>query len=141
MVAHGAKALTPDEVKVTLVDDPGRGWVMDDGGHSIQIMLELPPFHACSVRRWITELPDAMPAYRAVADRFEADHRGFSRMAPFEREADALHIHAVGEQRGLPGGGAESLFVFDQHVTDPARRAKGETTVNLRFVHQLHTAP
>ena len=50
MARKGATPLTPDEVKVTLRDDPGRGWRLKDGERNVLIFLETPPFHACSVR-------------------------------------------------------------------------------------------
>ena len=139
MAAKGATALTPEQVKVTLVDDPGRGWKLEDGDRTLYVVLELPPFHACSVRRFF---PDAIPdldAYRVVADRFEADHPSFSPITPYNADRGDLHVHAVGEQRRLAGGSEDSLFVFDQHVIDPAKRAAGQTAINLRFVHQIHT--
>lgn len=141
MAARGATALTPAEVKVTLVNDPGRGWQVKDGDRDVYVFLELPPFHACSVRRFFTGGMPALAAYRTVADRFEADHPGFAPVSPYDADRGDLHVHAIGEQRLLPGGSQESLFVFDQHVIDPAKRAAGQTAINLRFVHQLHTGP
>ena len=43
--------------------------------------------------------------------------------------------------RTFPDDTSESLFFFDQHITDPKRRAAGETGVVLRFVHQFAPAP
>lgn len=136
MTAKGATPLTADQVKVTLVNDPGRGWSIKDGGRDILVFLELPPFHACTVRRFTEAVPE-LRTYRAAADAFERVHPGFTPMKLYDADKGGVHIHAVGEQRELPGGGGESLFVFDQHVIDPARRAKGETAVNIRFVHQI----
>ena len=140
MAARGATPLTPDQVRVTLVDDPGRGWVVKDGDREMLVFLELPPFHACSVRQFTTAGFADLTAYRAVADPFEQAHPGFVGLgAPYDVDKGDLHIHAIGEQRTLPGGGQESLFVFDQHVIDPAKRAAGSTRVNVRFVHQIRT--
>jgi hypothetical protein len=53
MAEKGAAPLTPEQAQITLRGDPGRGWLLKDGERNIQIMLELPPFHACSVPgRW-----------------------------------------------------------------------------------------
>ncbi|WP_375396002.1 hypothetical protein [uncultured Sphingomonas sp.] len=139
MAAKGATPLTPEQVKVTLVDDPGRGWSIKDGEREILVFLELPPFHACSVRRFTEVVDPALSQYRPVTDAFEKGHPGFTPMKPYDADRSDIHVHAVGEQRMLPGGGAESLFVFDQHVIDPERRAKGDTAINLRFVHQIKT--
>ena len=139
MAKKRARPLTAEEVKVTLVDDPGRGWAIEDGARTITVFLELPPYHACSVRRGTDAGFTDFGAYRAIADSFEASHRGFAAMKPMEGDVGDIHVHAIGEQRVLPGGGAESLFVFDQHLTDPAKRAAGQTGVEVRFVHQLKT--
>ena len=37
----------------------------------------------------------------------------------------------------MADGRRESLMVIDQHITDPARRAAGETGTEVRFVHQI----
>ena len=139
MAKKDARPLTADEVKVTLRDDPGRGWAIKDGERTITVFIELPPYHACSVRRGTDAGFADLGAYRTVADPFEAAHRGFAPMAPMEGDLGDIHVHAIGEQRTLPGGGAESLFVFDQHITDPAKRNAGQTGVEVRFVHQIKT--
>lgn len=138
MTARGATPMTPERVKITLKDDPGRGWSIEDGARRISLFVEDPPYHACSVRRTVEAAGD-LAGYRTLAARFEADHPGFAPIAPYDRDQGDVHIHGTGESRSLAGGSSESLFVFDQHVTDPARRAKGETAVDLRFVHQIHT--
>lgn len=137
MAAKGATALTPEQVRVTLKDDPGRGWLLKDGNRTIQVMLELPPYHACSVRRTTPQGFGDLTAYRAVTDAFKQTRPGFAPAGPVDQDMGAIHIHALGEARTMPGGKTETLYLFDQHVTDPARRARGETAVNIRFVHQI----
>ncbi len=134
MVAQGARELTPDEVRVTMRDDPARGWDLKDGGGSIWI--EFPPFHACSVR-WNSPQIGDLGGYRAVAKSYENAAGGFRPIAPFETDQGDIHIHAEGEERTLPDKTTESLFIFEQHITDPQRRRAGETGVSLRFVHQF----
>ena len=137
MTARGATALTPAEVKVTLVDDPGRGWRIEDDGRQVLVFLELPPFHACSVR-W--PAPAGTPdwsAYRNVADAYTEARGDWQTMSPMTMDRGDIRIMATGRQRMLPNGGAESLLVIDQTITDPARRAAGETGVERRLVHQL----
>ena len=134
MDARGARKLPQDEVKVTFGDDPGRAWEIKDG--SATVWLELPPYHACSVRWNSPDIPD-FGAYRAIADRYEAQLGGYSAVGPWDSDVGDIHIHAVGEQRKRPDGGYESLFIFEQHITDPKRRAAGETGHSLRFVHQF----
>jgi len=135
VLAKGARELTRDEVKVTLNEDPGRGWELTDGKISALIVLEHPPFHACSVRWPMPEYTD-IREYRAIADRYETSKGGFTPMEPYNADINDIHVHAVGEQRILPDG-SESLFIFDQHLTDDKRRAAGETGIMFRFVHQF----
>ena len=139
MERKGATALTPEQVKVTLRDDPGRGWTLKDGNQEALIFLELPPYHACSVRFSIGTAPIDVSAYRVAADRFEVAHAEFTSGLPLDRDLQDLHVHATVEQRKLPTG-LETLMVVDQHIIDPARRAKGETGTMLRFVHQIKTS-
>lgn len=134
MAARHARELTPEEVKITMGDDPARGWDLNDGGATLWI--EFPPFHACSVR-WNTPEIGDLSAYRAFADKYEKDVGGFEPIESFEGDQGDIHIRAVGEQRMLPDRSAESLFIFDQHISDPKRREAGETGVVLRFVHQF----
>jgi hypothetical protein len=134
MAAKGAQPLKPEVVKVTLRDDPGRAWELPD--KSATVWLELPPYHACSVR-WSSPQFGDLSQYRAVADRYEQALQGFSAIDPFETDAGPIHIHAVGEQRPLKDGGTESLFIFDQQISDQKRRLAGETGYVLRFVHQF----
>lgn len=133
MVARGARELSQSDVKVTMRDDPARAWDLNDGGATLWI--EYPPFHACSVRWNAPEIGD-MAAYRAIADTYESAIGGFRPITPFEDDQGDIHVHAAGETRILPDKTSESLFIFDQKITDPKRRAVGETGFSLRFVHQ-----
>jgi hypothetical protein len=139
MAGKGATPLTSDQVRVTLRDDPGRGWYVTQGGRTYTVFLELPPFHACSVRANVGSTPYDLGRYRVVADAFASAHPGFKAQPPMDGDQGAIQMHGETEYRDLPGGGSESLMVIDQHITDPARRAKGETGVVLRFVHQIMT--
>lgn len=135
--AEGAKPMSAADVKVTLRDDPGRAWTIDRDGISFAIFLELPPYHACSVRFRMPDAQYTLDRYEAVAARYRDSIPGFTKMKEFDADQAEFHIHAVGDQRTLADGGGESLFVIDQHITDVARRSAGETGVMLRFVHQI----
>jgi len=138
MKTQDARELSPAEVKVTMNADPARGWELVDG--KATVWLELPPFHACSVR-WNTQSIDDLGIYRTVADAYESAKGGFKPMKTFDSDHGDIHVHAVGEQRTLPSQAVESLFVIDQHITDARRRDAGETGVVLRFVHQITQPP
>ena len=134
MKAQNARELSVEEVKVTMVDDPARAWELPD--QSATIWLELPPYHACSVRWNAPQLGD-LTTYRAIADRYEATLGGFQPIKPFDADYGDIHVHAIGEKRKRTDVPAESLFIFDQKITDAKRRQAGETGLSLRFVHQL----
>jgi hypothetical protein len=136
MRAQGAHPLTTEEVKVTLRDDPGRAWETKD--RDATIWIEFPPYHACSVR-WSAPQIGLLHEYRSIADNFERSKGGFSVMDPYDTDFGDIHVHAIGEQRTMNDGTAESLFVFDQHITDPKKRAAGETGYSVRFVHQIRS--
>jgi hypothetical protein len=136
--AKAAREYSPDEVRVTMRDDPARGWLMADGNTTI--WLEFPPYHACSVR-WSMAVPGAPAPYRAVIEPYMKAKGGFRPLPPQQADQGPIRIQAVGESRPLPDGGAESLYIFLQHIADPQRRAAGETGVSMRFVHQFAPPP
>ena len=140
MAKRKAIALTPMQVKVTLHDDPGRGWVVKGKGQPVMVMLELPPFHACSVRALAGEGPHDLSALRTVTDAYKQSHPGFAAEPVFEGERGGIRIRAENEVRRLPDGTADSLMVIDQRVTDPAQLGPGQTAAPLRFVHQIKRA-
>jgi hypothetical protein len=133
-VTYKAREYSSDEVKVTMVDDPARGWQLENEGASVWI--EFPPYHACSVRWNAPEIGSLQP-YRDLANRYEHSRTGFQPVNPYEVDKGGIHIHAVGEQRTMPDRRTEALFFFDRHITDPTRRAAGATGFVLRFVHQI----
>jgi len=137
MKAKGATPMTPEEVKVTLNEDPGRGWFLPDGDRNIQVTVEMPPYHACVVRRMTPSGFSDLSPYQAVVEPFRKSNPGFGPAGDFDRDIGDIHIHATGEIRPLPDGRSETLYIFDQHMTDAARRAEGETGVQVRFVHQI----
>lgn len=134
MRAQNARELTEAEVRVTMRNDPARGWQLAD--RSATVWIEFPPYHACSVR-WSSPTIGNLAPYRAIADRYERSKGGFAPIRPMDGDQGDIHIHAVGERRVLPDKSTESLYIFDQHITNPARRAAGETGVSMRFVHQF----
>ena len=137
MKAKGAMPMTPEEVKVTLRDDPGRGWFVPDGDRNIQVTIEMPPYDACVVRRTTPAGFSDLAAYQAVVAPFRKSHPGFAPAGNFDQDMGDIHIHATGEIRPLPDGRSETLYIFDQRITDAGRRANGETGVQVRFVHQI----
>jgi hypothetical protein len=139
MKRKAAAPLSPAEVKATLRNDPGRGWRLPGpDGRSIAILIELPPYHACSVRAGIGTAPPDLAAYRRAIDAFKESRPGFVVQKPADMTVEKIRIRAIQEVRPLPGG-HESLLVITQQLTDPDRIAKGEGGTELRFVHQIVT--
>ncbi|WP_150125035.1 NMCC_0638 family (lipo)protein [Tsuneonella mangrovi] len=129
-----AQELTPEQVKITMRDDPARGWKLQDG--TTTVWLEFPPYHACSVRWNAPQIGD-LSSYRTIASNYEDALGGFYPTDPLDADQGDIHIHAVGEQRTLADKGSESLLFFAQSIHNEKRRAAGETGFSLRFVHQF----
>jgi hypothetical protein len=134
MEERKAHELTAEQVKVTMGKDPARGWELTE--ENATVWLEFPPFHACSIR-WMAPQLGSFESYKVIISKYKKTHSGFRPTAAFDEDLGDIHVHSIGEDRTLPDGSAESLFIFDQHINNPARRAAGETRVSLRFVHQL----
>lgn len=137
MVAAKAIRLTDAQAQVTLRDDPGRGWVVKGGGAAVLVMLELPPYHACSVRGLVGDGLHDLAAFTRATDAYKSAHPGFAAEPPFDGERGGIRIHTTNEVRALPGGGTESLMVIAQTVIDAKQLGAGETASPLRFVHQI----
>ena len=134
MRGRHAVELTPEQLKVTFRDDPGRAWELKD--KSASVWLEFPPYHACSVRWNAAEIGD-LGLYSLVASLYEAERGGFAPMEETDQDYGDIHLHATGEQKRSPNGSWESLYVIDQQIIDPAA---GETGFVVRLVHQFKPA-
>jgi hypothetical protein len=141
MARKGATPLAADELRISLGADPGRGWTVSDGDQTFTVLLELPPYHACSVRasRPNSGKLDLAP-YDAVVETFVASHRGFVSQPAKDADRGGIHMHAQVQHRPLPAGGGELLMAIDQQVTDVDKLAAGTTATPLRFVHQITTS-
>ena len=134
MAARGAKELSAEEVRVTMVDDPARAWRLAESDTTV--WLEFPPYHACSVR-WHAPQIGELSAYETIAAKYKSANAGFTRLPPMAADRGDIHIHAVAEQRPLAGKGFESLMVIDQTISNEERRDAGDTGYVIRFVHQF----
>ncbi len=137
MRKRGAVPLTQDDVRITLGDDPGRGWRLGGEDDYALVFVEMPPYHACSVRWPMPDMPASLDAYRAAVTAYKATRLGFAANPPYDNDMGDIHVHIESEQRQMRDGGFDTLMVADQHITDPKRRAAGETGIMLRFVHQF----
>ncbi|MCJ2184020.1 hypothetical protein MTR62_15145 [Novosphingobium sp. 1949] len=147
----GWRPLSPDAVKVTMGDDPARGWQSPTSATSV--WLEFPPYHACSVRWNAPQRPDPAP-YEAAKQRYVAAYRArqpqpSAQDGHWERDLTDANMHvdvryttlqARPEARDPADLKIENLMFVAQSLNDPERRAAGETGYVLRFVHQLPPA-
>jgi hypothetical protein len=66
--AENAMALSADQLRRFLHDDPGHGWSLRRGDIVLALTIELPPFHSCTVRTALPNEPDvvarAMPTVK-----------------------------------------------------------------------------
>ena len=137
MEQKGAEPLTPEQVSVTFNDDPGRGWLVPDDDRRIQVMLELPPFHACSVRRRTESGLGDPAAYNSLIEPFIAARPGFERADPYSAELNGMSITATVLRRETAEGIAENLLVVEQRGLTEEGSSQDSPLVDLRFVHQL----
>lgn len=137
---RSARAMTPDEVRLLLHDDPGAGWVLTGRTAVFKVTVEGPPFHACTVRTMTAAgYPDLQP-YAHLRDRFEKGG-AFSPTAQLDGTRQGVQTHLEAEHQLLPGGVTESLMMATVQVADPKSRAAGESNVDVRFVHQIVSPP
>lgn len=139
MAQERAAPLSEADVRVSLRDDPGRGWLANVDGSEMIVLLELPPYHACSVRA-LTGGPGAdtdLGPYRAAVAAYKATHKGFSTQPAMDMTQGGIRIHGEVEAREQPHGGGELLMLIDQQVVDRSQLTPGTTGTPLRFVHQI----
>ena len=135
LAARGGAAMSAEQVRRLLHDDPGRGWTLTGRTARFEITIEAPPYHACGVRTMTAAAFPDMAPYRAVANRFEAGG-GYQRFGPMSREVGDLSVSGGGERR--EGGTLESLMVVLTTPNDKTRDA-AHSAVEVRFVHQIYT--
>jgi hypothetical protein len=93
-------------------------------------MIEMPPYHACSVRWWTDDGFGDLSGYKVIVDTYKASGPAFERPQKQEMDVGEFHVSGALEARGLPSGQTEALLLIEQ-------RAAGDTRVNVRFVHQI----
>jgi hypothetical protein len=69
----------PDEmVRQLLGADPGQGWVQDTARGRYLLTIEMPPFHACAIRRTDSATPDFLASLMQVLDAWAGTQPGTS---------------------------------------------------------------
>jgi hypothetical protein len=142
LAAGGGVAMTPQQVKAILHDDPGHGWIVIQDGHAYSITIEAPPFHACAVR---VNTPAGVAA-TGLADMLgklvaaKGQQAGRPQTLPVPPNP-LMQIRAVlvPLSPAPAGADAEAFMAFVTTYRDRATNAV--LTVENRFVHQIHAAP
>jgi hypothetical protein len=137
LAGRGASALSPAQTRIYLHDDPGRGWRLEGRTARFDVTIEAPPFHACSVRTMTAAAFPNLQPYQDLATRFEAG-RGFRSRSPMDMVRDNVRTVLGGDQLDFPDGRSEALMIA---IATPVEkyRSRGETAVEVRFVHQFAT--
>lgn len=135
--ARGAKRMSAEEVRVYLHDDPGTGWLLAGKTGAVQITMEAPPYHACTIRMMTPAGFGGLDIYRAVSQPYEATHGPFLALQPYVADMGEFHSVMTGEQARRADGSTESLLVASVNVRQETLRARGDTGVEVRFVRQL----
>lgn len=138
-------ALTPDQVKRYLHDDPGHGWVIQGASGRYIMTVEAPPYHACAVRSMTPAgLTDAQRYATEIKD-YAAKKGGQLSTLPMQssKTADGIDLHAYVSPVAGPGvRGQESfmLILSNYHGKVPNEfraDAKDGVGVEVRMVHQV----
>lgn len=132
----GVKPLTPEQVKLFLKDDPGRGWALSDGATELIVTIEAPPVHACAVRmphaRY--DLDEAM--WHRLVDQAKARAGGhFTALPPQSFEGGGRRTIVVADQGRREDGSVEAFYFWRTSSADAAEAAREGT--ELRLVRQL----
>jgi len=140
---HGS-AMTPAQVRGYLHDDPGNGWTFKDSGTGADyvVLVEQPPFHACSVRH----VSPVLYSPKAYMDAVEAyvGARGNS-LAPGTPQRVALGggAEAIGatypelDADRKPTGEA-FITVIEYYPTGLANDPQHKPLLEMRFVRQIY---
>ncbi len=101
--------------------DPGQGWIQETARGRYLLTIEMPPFHACAIRKTDTTTPDVLAPFSLLLDTWIATQSGASlkalpaqnmKLGGFPTE---VHQWIIDRGRGKP---AESLMLFVTNATD-----------------------
>ena len=67
-----------DMVRQLLGADPGQGWVRDTARGRYLLTIEMPPFHACAIRRTDSAEPDFLAPFSLLLGVWAANQSGVS---------------------------------------------------------------
>ena len=140
------EALTPEQIKSVLHDDPGQGWLIIGQDAKYILTVEQPPFHTCALRRQTAILFSGAPLMAAAKSFVDAKKDKLS--SPQARDfptRDGMHSSALMlselDNQGNPTDETYMYFV----VSYPARlrpdAPPSQPFFEIRFVRQIYRAP
>ena len=135
-------ALTQDQIKLFLRNDPGQGWLIQGESGKYILTDELPPYHACAVRHAV-HVPFSVTPLKDLAGQYVAakGHRlvdGDSLQTPMgEGIVSALSSQNEVDEKGVPTGEAFMLAVVSYPAQDQADGTKSQPFWEIRFVRQI----
>ncbi len=128
----GARPLTPEELRVYLKDDPGRGWSMPAGASRIVVTIEAPPIHACAVRITNTDgVIDEGKWQQLLAAAQARSGGGFVTMPPQTFDVGEVRSQASGVQKQGADGAAEAIYLIRSTPKKPGYATE------IRMVRQV----
>lgn len=140
---HGV-AMTPDQVKSLLHDDPGRGWMLRTSQALYGVTVEYPPYSACAVRRMTPNGVSGVLHYIAALNRYVAAKQGkLVSMPPQKTAQNGVDFSMFGH--GMLDANGKLTDNFIVILSNYHGRAGGiwradagsGVGVEVRFVHQL----
>lgn len=144
---HGARPLTPVQVRSYLHDDPGQGWHYSTPLATYAVTIEQPPYSACAIRRMTPSGFPTVKPYLAAISAFAAA-RGAPLVPAGQQAAKtpggadiSAYVHAI----MTPGANVPTdtfiVLLTDYHgryLGDLSRDVgTGNAGVEVRFVHQM----
>lgn len=128
----GARALTPEELRTYLKDDPGRGWIMDAGASRLVVTIEAPPIHSCAVRITNTDgVLDEGKWQQLLTAAQARSGGGFVTLPPQTFEIGDIRSQAAGVQKQGANGAAEAIYLIRSTPRKPG------FATEIRMVRQI----
>jgi hypothetical protein len=133
--AAGGVAMTADELKARLHDDPGQGWMLDSPEGRFAIVLEYPPYHACAARvtaekALASKLYAALMAVHAAQDKHVLSKPTLI-PARFQDGMSLMAAHQILNAYGSPISPKENFMIVFDIQNDP------KLGVETRLVYQI----
>jgi hypothetical protein len=124
-------AMPDDTVRQLLGTDPGQGWFQDTARGRYLLTLELPPYHACAIRKSDSAAPDFLARFSLLLATWATTQSGASLKQLPTQSAEIsgfpTQVHQWVLDRG-PDRPAERMMAF---VTNATNR------VVVRLVRQI----